>query len=107
MMNEGRITNFTLEGKAIRLTAFLKDGKTAYNLNLAFVGDDMSYKEFLSEMTLLKQDMDAMLELQQKFKEEEDGALAVDEHNRLIPDGMTLDNELIQTFEETWNHADQ
>ena len=37
-MNGGRITNFTLEGDAIKLTAFLDEGeKTRYDLDLSFI----------------------------------------------------------------------
>lgn len=106
-MNGGRITNFTLEGDAIKLTAFLDEGeKTRYALDLSFIEGEMSYEHLLETITDLKRDIDEVLRLRNMtYKRDPDGNYKYDDNGYLIPDGEGLDNDTIQIFESVWSHA--
>lgn len=102
----GRITNFTLEGDTLRLTAFLsKEGKTRYALDLSFIEGEMDYGQLVEALKDLKHDIDEVLDVRQQFARNDDDTLAVDEYNRLIPLGMAPENAMIRVFEEMWAHA--
>lgn len=105
-MNGGRITNFTLEGDAIKLTAFLDEGeKTRYTLDLSFIEGEMSYEHLLETITDLKRDIDEVLRLRETYKRDPDGNYKYDDNGHLVPNGEELDNDMIQTFESMWSHA--
>lgn len=107
-MNGGRITNFTLEGDAIKLTAFLNESeKTRYALDLSFIEGEMCYEHLVETLIDLKHDIDDVLNMRNQYKENDDGSLMKDEKGRLIPMGMKPENDIIQAFEEMWNHADE
>lgn len=102
----GRITNFILEGEALRLTAFLdEEGKSRYALDLSFIEGEMDYGQLVEALKDLKHDIDEVLIVRQQFAQKEDGTLATDENNRLIPLGMAPENDMIRAFEEMWAHA--
>ena len=105
-MNGGRITNFTLEGDAIKLTAFLDEGeKTRYALDLSFIEGEMSYEQLLKTIADLKRDIDKVLRPNTTYKRGPDGNYKYDDYNHLIPNGDGLDNDAIQIFESMWSHA--
>lgn len=105
-MNGGRITNFTLEGDAIKLTTFLDEGgKTRYELDLSFIEGEMSYEQLLKTITDLKRDIDEVLRLRTTYKRDPDGNYKYDDNGYLVPSGEDLDNDMIQTFESVWSHA--
>lgn len=105
-MNGGRITNFTLEGNAIKLTAFLDEmEKTRYELDLSFIEGEMSYEQLLETITDLKRDIDEVLRLRETYKRDSDGNYKYDDNGHLVPNGEELDNDMIQTFESVWSHA--
>lgn len=102
----GRITNFILEGDALRLTAFLdEEGKSRYALDLSFIEGEMDYGQLVEALKDLKHDIEEVFIVRQQFALAKDGTLAIDENNRLIPLGMAPENDMIRAFEETWAHA--
>lgn len=106
-MNGGRITNFTLEGDAIKLTAFLDEGeKTRYALDLSFIEGEMSYEQLLKTITDLKRDIDEVLRLRNMtYKRNQKGDYEHDAKGDFVPNGTGLANDTIQIFESMWSHA--
>ena len=105
-MNGGRITNFTLEGDAIKLTAFLDEGeKTRYALDLSFIEGEMSYEQLLETIIDLKRDIDEVLGLGETYKRNPKGDYEYDTKGDIIPNGTGLANNTIQIFESVWSHA--
>lgn len=105
-MNGGRITNFTLEGDAIKLTAFLNEGeKTRYELDLSFIEGEMSYEQLLETITDLKRDIDEVLGLGETYRRNSKGDYEYDDKGNIVPNGTGLANNTIQIFESVWSHA--
>ncbi len=106
-MNGGRITNFTLEGDAIKLTAFLDEGeKTRYALDLSFIEGEMCYEHLFEAITDLKHDIDKVLQLSETtYKRDQEGNYEHDAKGDFIPNGPGLANDTIQIFESVWSHA--
>lgn len=105
-MNGGRITNFTLEGDVIKLTAFLDEGeKTRYDLDLSFIEGEMSYEQLFKTIADLKRDIDEVLCLGETYKRNPKGDYEHDAKGDIIPNGTGLANGTIQIFESVWSHA--
>lgn len=105
-MNGGKITNFTLEGDAIKLTAFLDEGeKTRYALDLSFIEGEMSYEQLFETITDLKRDIDEVLGLGETYRRNQKGDYEHDDKGNIVPNGTGLANNTIQIFESMWSHA--
>lgn len=107
---EGKIRNFTLQGRVFTVTAMVdKLGRTRYQLDISDRATEPLTYEGLAEMLgEIKSDLEDVFELSWKYAEDEKTGRAMqDENGHLVVEGRILYNDYITNFEETWNHADQ
>ena len=107
---EGKIRNFTLQGRVLTVTAMLdKQGGTLYQLDFSDrATDPLTYEGLAEILGEIKSDIEDVFELGWKYVEDEKTGRAMqDENGHLVVEGRTLYNDYIADFEKTGEHADE